>query len=65
MGEYKILKRSDVLHDDDEMPYGKHKGTKMANVPSDYLLWLYDNDKCSGKVLSYIEVNLDALRQGK
>lgn len=24
------------------MPFGKHKGEKMANVPPEYLLWLYD-----------------------
>lgn len=39
------------------MPWGKHKGHKMANVPPDYLLWLLDNDKCSGRVKEYIEKN--------
>jgi uncharacterized protein (DUF3820 family) len=24
------------------MPFGKHKGTALANVPASYLLWIYD-----------------------
>lgn len=39
------------------MPWGKHKGVKMANIPPDYLLWLLDNDKCSGQVKEYIIAN--------
>lgn len=44
------------------MPFGKYKNQKMANVPASYLLWLYDNDKCSSYVKEYIEDNLDVLR---
>lgn len=50
-----------MLNDDSLMPWGKYKGTKMANVPADYLQWLYDNDKCSGNVKAYIEDNLDVI----
>lgn len=28
------------LTDNSPMPWGKHKGTAMANVPAHYLLWL-------------------------
>ncbi len=42
------------MKDDDLMPWGKYKGDKMANIPPDYLLWLLDNDKCSGEVRKYI-----------
>jgi uncharacterized protein (DUF3820 family) len=45
----------------DLMPYGSHKGTKMTNVPAQYLLWLYENNKCSGEVKAYIIDNLDIL----
>lgn len=31
-----------ALSDDDEMPFGKHKGKKMRDVPADYLDWLRD-----------------------
>ncbi len=46
------------------MPFGKYKGDKLINVPSDYLLWLYDNDKCGfGELFKYIRDNLDVLKQ--
>jgi uncharacterized protein (DUF3820 family) len=50
------------FNDTSPMPWGKYTGTKMANVPSSYLLWLYDNKKCSGKILRYILDNMDVLR---
>jgi len=50
------------LTDESLMPYGKHKGEKMANVPPEYLIWLYDNEKCSRDVSLYIKDNLDVLR---
>ena len=31
------------MKDKSIMPIGKYKGEKMANVPSGYLLWLYEN----------------------
>jgi len=32
------------LTDDDTMPFGKHKGTKMRDVPASYLDWLLGKD---------------------
>ncbi len=46
--------------DDSIMPFGKHKGEKLIDVPDDYLLWLYENDK-AGRLSDYIEDNLDAI----
>ncbi len=43
--------------------FGKHKGQKLANVPANYLLWLYDNNKCDGSLRAYIRENLDILRK--
>lgn len=51
-----------ALTDESLMPWGKHKGKEMANVPADYLVWLYENNKCSGAVKTYIEDNLELLR---
>lgn len=51
-----------MLDDDSIMPWGKFKGTKMGNVPAEYLLWLYENDKCDEPVREYIEDNLDVIR---
>ncbi len=49
------------LTDESLMPWGKHKGEKMANVPSKYLLWLHNNNKYNGSVKAYILENLDVL----
>lgn len=43
------------------MPFGKHKGEKMANVPADYLLWLLEHNKCSADVTEYIRDNIEVL----
>lgn len=50
------------MEDTSLMPFGKYKGVKMANVPPDYLLWLYDNSKVYGDVKEYIKDNLDVLK---
>lgn len=31
------------MTDTDIMPFGKHKGKRMEDVPASYLLWLWDN----------------------
>jgi uncharacterized protein (DUF3820 family) len=31
------------MTDNDLMPFGKYKSTKMSDVPAKYLLWLWDN----------------------
>ena len=50
------------MDDNSIMPWGIHEGKKMANVPSSYLLWLYENNKCNGDVKDYIEENLDVIK---
>ena len=54
---------SKKLTDSSPMPYGKHRGLKMEDVPADYLLWLYKNDKTNEEVREYIEENLDVLNK--
>lgn len=48
--------------DNSLMPFGKYKGEKMANVPSDYLLWIFENNKCTQEVAKYIAENLDVIK---
>ena len=50
------------LTDDCPMPWGKHKGKRMEDVPAKYLVWLWENDKCNGVVKDYIDDNWDALQ---
>lgn len=51
-----------MLTDESIMPFGVHKGKKMANVPAHYLNWLYENNKCYGEVKQYIKDNLDVIK---
>lgn len=44
------------------MPFGKHKGEKLANIPPDYLIWIFENNKCSVDVAKYIAENMDVLK---
>lgn len=50
------------MTDDSIMPWGKYQGKRMAEIPDHYLLWLYENQYCSGDVKIYIAQNLDAIR---
>lgn len=52
-----------MLTDNSLMPFGKYKGTKMANVPASYLIWIYENNKCSIEVIKYVRENLDVLKE--
>lgn len=56
-----------TLTDTDAMPFGKHKGDRMQDVPAQYLLWLRDQmisgGTLKGPVWYYIEENLDTLLQ--
>jgi len=52
-----------MLEDDDLMPWGKYKGKKMQDVPADYLLYMYENNKCGSDVKEYIEDCIDILKK--
>lgn len=48
------------------MPFGKHRGQRMEDVPAAYLLWLWNNglkDQPGKEVHGYVSENLDALQQ--
>lgn len=51
-----------TMDDNSLMPFGKHKGEKMIDVPAAYLLWLYENGKCYGEVRAYIEDNMQVIK---
>ena len=59
-------KKPEPLTDDSLMPSGKHKGTRMEDVPATHLMYIYDNDLCKPEVKVYIEENMDViLKQAK
>ena len=54
------------LKDTDKMPFGKHAGLCMSDVPASYLHWLWTNGKehdVTCPVADYIRRNMDALKK--
>lgn len=53
------------LTDLSPMPFGKHKGKAMQDVPASYLHYLWTNGlkEESSSVAMYIRQNLNALKQ--
>lgn len=53
------------MDDNSLMPWGKHKGKKLIDVPASYLLWLYENKlnflKNEKDLELYIEDNMQVL----
>lgn len=49
------------LTDEDHMPFGKHKGQRMADVPASYLAWLKDQGCDHPGVRGYIENSWSAI----
>ncbi|MEO6522194.1 MAG: DUF3820 family protein [Mucilaginibacter sp.] len=47
--------------DNTPMPWGKHKGVALANVPDDYLKWLHVEGKAHGDLKRYIEGNMASI----
>lgn len=55
-----------ILADVDEMPFGKHRGVFMQDVPATYLHYLWQNglkDDKQSNVADYIRRNISALKQ--
>ena len=53
------------LEDTDPMPFGKHKGIPMQDVPASYLHYLWQNGmkaNLTDRVALYIRKSLDALK---
>lgn len=47
------------------MPWGKHEGILMANLPAAYLLDLYTRKLIAGPLLKYVTDNLHTLQNQK
>jgi hypothetical protein len=55
------------MTDSSIMPWGKHKGEKLANIPAAYLIWLYGSAGIASQphnkqLADYIKSNMDALK---
>lgn len=51
-----------ILIDQSKMPFGKYKGKILAEVPDDYLVYLYDNGLEPGDLRMYIEDSVPAIK---
>jgi uncharacterized protein (DUF3820 family) len=46
------------------MPFGKHKGIELDDVPANYLLWCYENiPQLDYGVKAYIEKNMAGIKK--
>lgn len=57
-------RESNQLEDTDPMPFGKHRGLPMSDVPASYLHYLWVNglrDDKRSSVANYIRRNLSSL----
>lgn len=51
-----------ILTDESPMLWGKYEGESMCNVPADYFMFLYNNNKYDHDVGVYIRNNLDVFK---
>lgn len=58
-----------LINDDHIMPFGKHTGKRLGDIPDDYLIWLYGELNKTRKlyvdqkkVWSYLVDNIDAIK---
>lgn len=50
-------------NDNTVITFGKYEGTKLANIPASYLLWLYEKvSSLDRSIKAYIEDNMDLLK---
>ncbi|GAT35602.1 putative quorum-sensing-regulated virulence factor [Terrimicrobium sacchariphilum] len=51
-----------ALTDEDPMPFGKHKGKRMADVPASYFVWLKEQGCSHPGVSGYIQNSWAAIK---
>ena len=51
------------MNDSSLVPFGEHKGSKLIDVHFNYLIWIYENNRCGNSELKdYIKDNLEVLK---
>jgi len=55
------IKRSPAFDDNTEIWFGKHKGTRLCDVPASYLQWLYGELEKDGYGKPFDGGNFEAL----
>ena len=55
-----------MITNETKMPTGKYTGYLMSDIPAAYLIYVYQEKKCSWDVRKYIETNYDEIvKRGK
>jgi len=49
------------MNDDSIITFGMYKGNKLANVPNDYLLYIYNKGWAKDDLKKYIKANMDSI----
>lgn len=44
-----------IYSPEDEMPFGKYKGVKLKDIPKQYLIYIYENNKVRSKEMREIK----------
>lgn len=57
-----VMMDFEKITDQSVMPFGQYKGQKLAEVPDEYLLFLYENER-AGRLTDYIKENLESIRK--
>jgi uncharacterized protein (DUF3820 family) len=54
-----------ILTHNSIMPYGKYNGHRLKNVPAEYLLWIFENNKTTPQMAKYINRYISILNKEK
>lgn len=49
------------MDDNSIMPFGKYKGEKLANIPANYLIYIYSAGWIRGEIKEYIKENYEEI----
>ena len=50
------------MKETDIMPFGKHKGKPLSEVPHSWFIFMYDRGKLTGEIKLFAEENVPILR---
>lgn len=49
--------------DETRMFYGKYKDRQLKDIPADYWVWMYENNRLSGSLKVYVAERIELFKQ--